>query len=51
MRAVRAFRGPDGNAGGNSNPGDPTKDPLQMYGRSPQFGDKMNGPFPKVEQQ
>lgn len=51
MRAVRAFRGPDGNAGGNSNPADPQKDPLNNYSPGPQRGNRDFGPIPKVDKQ
>jgi len=51
MRAIRAFRGACGNAGGNSNPGDQTKDPLGLYGVARQSDEKVIGPIAKVDQQ
>ncbi|MFI8977418.1 hypothetical protein ACIGO9_31380 [Nocardia asteroides] len=35
---MRATPGNNGEAGGNSNPGEPTKDPLALYGANPRHG-------------
>ncbi len=45
-----AYPGPDGNAGSNSNPGEPTKDPMGLYGTS-RSGEGVIGVFPKQDQQ
>ncbi|MFC5789644.1 hypothetical protein ACFPPE_07225 [Agromyces tardus] len=45
------FPGPDGNSGGNSNPGEPSKDPLNLYGTAGQRSDKALSPVPQPDKQ